>query len=277
MNAGAVNAVPERRGILRGISVFLSASVPVRPGFPRVSGAAIEVEEAVVSFTRAVLREEGTVVFGAHPSISPLVASVASEYLVPHLRTGPAPEVESLPTRQRTGPGVVIYQSHAFDGYLPDHTWEMYRIGYADLIWCGAKEGERFDPKVPGSQCPASLRYMRRQMVDGEAPAAMIAIGGMEGIFEEANLFLDSARLANGSFPLYLFESTGGAAQLLAQGDAGGPRFRQCHRVESEWSRAMPAAHAETPSRHDPRARPFSPYPLVTQWLVQQIAAQRGR
>ena len=66
-------------GLLRGRSVFLSASIPVRPGFRRVSGAAVEIEEAVVSFARAVLKEEGTVVFGAHPSISPLVASVASE------------------------------------------------------------------------------------------------------------------------------------------------------------------------------------------------------
>jgi hypothetical protein len=277
VNPQPPNATRERPGLLRGISVFLSASVPARPGFPRGSDAAIKVEEAVISFTRAVLREEGTLVFGAHPSISPLVASVAGEYLVPHLRTGPAPEVESIPPQQRTGPGVVIYQSHAFDGYLPDHTWEMYRIGYADLIWCAAKEGEKFDPKYHGPQCPASLRFMRRQMLDQQAPAAMIAIGGMEGIFEEAQLFLDIAPIVNGSFPLYLFESTGGAAQLLAEGEAGDPRFRQCHRVERAWTRAMPEASAETPTRHDPRARPFLPYPLISQWVVKQIAAQHAK
>jgi len=274
VNAEAGKATPGRRGVLRGISVFLSASVPVRPGFPRMSGAAIEVEEAVVSFTRAVLREEGTVVFGAHPSISPLVASVATEYLVPHLRTGAAPEVESLPEQKRTGPGVVIYQSHAFDGYLPDHTWEMYRMGYADLIWCGARDGEKFDPKKSGAQCPGSLRYMRERMFAREAPAAMIAIGGMEGVFEEANMFLDSTGPVNGSFRLYLFESTGGAAQLLAERTTTDPRFQRCHRAEREWLRDMPAAHAETPSRRDARARPFVPYPLIMQWLARKIGAR---
>src|SRR5947209_6584356 len=114
----------------------MSASVPTRPGFRRPSSGAIEIEEAVVSFARAVLCEEGTLVFGAHPSISPLVASVASEYITPHLRVGEPPDVEEIGQPQRRGPIVVIYQSHAYDDYVPDKTWDLYRTGYADLIWC---------------------------------------------------------------------------------------------------------------------------------------------
>ena len=257
-------------GLLRGRSVFLSASIPVRPGFRRVSGAAVEIEEAVVSFARAVLKEEGTVVFGAHPSISPLVASVASEYLSPRLRTGAPPEVESIGKPERSGPGVVIYQSHAYDGQLPDKTWEMYRLGFADLVWCGAKGGEQFDPKNPRVQCPLSLLFMREQMIGRESPCAMVAIGGMEGVIEEAHIFLGDKPLRA---PLYVMETTGGAAERLAQ-EPIGPRGHLPHLVEEEWKDDLPHGLAETTLRSDPRARPFVPYPLLMQWLVQQIAKE---
>ena len=87
-------------------------------------------------------------------------------------------------------------------------------------------------------------------------------------------MFLDSTGPVNGSFRLYLFESTGGAAQLLAERTTTDPRFQRCHRAEREWLRDMPAADAETPSRRDTRARPFVPYPLIMQWLARKIGAR---
>jgi hypothetical protein len=266
---------PKYEGVLRGCSVFLSASVPVRPGFRRVSGAAVEVEEAVISFTRAVLREEGTVVFGAHPSISPLVASVASEYIVPRLRNTEPPDVETLSEQRRSGPGVVIYQSHAYNGYVPDKTWEMYRLGYADLIWCAAKDGEKFDPKNKRYQCPKSLEFMREQMFAKESPSAMVAVGGMEGVVEEGKLFLEHWLTRNAPFnssPLYLIESTGGAAELLAATVPPEWPLKERHIVEREWQNETPAALSESAARTDPRARPFTPYPLIMQWLARKIA-----
>ena len=268
---------PKYEGVLRGCSIFLSASVPVRPGFRRVSGAAVEIEEAVISFTRAVLREEGTVVFGAHPSISPLVSSVAAEYITPRLRNTEPPEVETLTKQHRRGPGVVIYQSHAYDGYLPDKTWEMYRLGYADLIWCAARNGEKFDPKNNRYQCPESLRYMREQMFATESPSAMVAIGGMEGIIEEGALFLKNWLIRNSPVdrsPVYLIESTGGAAELLAREGPPSWLLDNRHIVEREWQKDSPAALSESASRNDPRARPFTPYPLIMQWLAKKIAKE---
>lgn len=265
-----------REGSLRGLSIFLSASIPVRPDFRRISGAAVEIEEAVISFARAVLREDGIIVFGAHPSISPLVSSVATEYLAPRIHTDEPPEVESIGVAKRSGPGVVIYQSHAYDGYLPDKTWEMFRLGYADLVWCRSQGGEHFDPERKEVQCPRSLEFMRKQMFRKESPSAMVAIAGMEGVIDEAKLFLDDKREQNAlglNSPVYLMETTGGAAERLAQETWPSWLWPPPHRVESEWKQNVPGSVVESASRPDPRApRDFVPYPLIAQWLVQQIA-----
>ena len=263
-----------RPGILEGRAVFLSASVPTRPGFRRPSSAAVEIEEAIVSLTRAVLREEGILVSGAHPSISPLVASVASEYITPHLRAGEPPDVEEIGQPKRRGPAVVIYQSHAYDGYMPDRTWELYRAGYADLIWSKIQGGERFDPKRKQVQCPLSLEFMRKAMLRKERPIAMVAIGGMEGVIDEAKLFWNSAKERNvqTALPVWTLETTGGAAELLGEKFDGSPYHLRF--VEREWRMANPNAISEPSHRSDPRAKSFVPFPMIMQWLVQQIANQ---
>src|SRR5580698_2066592 len=96
---------PDRPGRLKNVVVFLSGSVPNRPGFDKVEEAPFLIEQAVVSLARAVFAEGGRLVFGAHPSISPLVASVASEY-----RLAGSPD-EIRP--------VIVYQSEAFTEVLP--------------------------------------------------------------------------------------------------------------------------------------------------------------
>lgn len=261
-------------GILQGRSVFLSASVPTRPDFRRPSFAALEIEEAIVSLTRAVLREEGILVFGAHPSISPLVASVASEYITPHLRTSEPPDFEKIDQPERQGPAVVIYQSHAYDGYVPDKTWELYRLGYAELIWCKAQGGERFDPTLKQAQCPLSLEFMRKAMIRKERPIAMVAIGGMEGVIDEAEIFLSAQQDRNirTSPPVWILETTGGAAMILAK--RAFDSNHQLRFVEREWQRANPNAVSEPLYEADSRAEAFVPYPTILQWLVQQIAKQ---
>ena len=263
-----------RGGILQGRSVFLSASVPTRPGFRRPSFAAVEIEEAVVSLARAVLREEGILVFGAHPSISPLVASVASEYITPHLRTSEPPDVEEIDQVERRGPAVVIYQSHAYDRYVPNKTWELYRLGYAELIWCKAQGGEMFDPALMQAQCPLSLEFMRKAMIRKERPIAMVAIGGMEGVIAEAELFLSAQqdRKMRAYKPVWILETTGGAAEQLGErliASRNHLRF-----VEREWREANPYAISEPSCEADSRAEEFVPYPTILQWLVQQIAKQ---
>ena len=263
-----------RTGVLQGRPVFLSASIPTRSGFRRPSYAAIEIEEAVVSFARAVFLQDGILVFGAHPSISPLVASIAGEYITPHFRADEPPDVEEIGYLERRGPAVVIYQSHAYDDYLPDKTWELYRLGYASLIWCKAQGGERFNPKQKHVQCPLSLEFMRKAMFRKERPIAMVAIGGMEGVIDEAKLFWTDAESRNVRTipPVWTLETTGGAAEKMAERFVG-PHYH-LRFVEREWQAINPTTISEQSYAPDPRAGSFLPYPLIMQWLVQQIGNQ---
>jgi len=240
---------------LQGRRLFLSASVPSpeRPQFYDGEEAHRQIEDAVISFSRAVFAEGGTLVFGGHPAISPLVAMVAGEYLAP-LRA-------EAGERSRPPVPIEIYQSRAFEGFLPDETLMMFRLGYARLHWIDAVGGERFDPKAPRDQppCPGSMEEMRRRMIGEMQPVAMVAIGGMQGIFDELRIFRD---LRQGA-PVYSLATTGGAAARLVESRDPGVRA-----IDLEVLRSLPGHEALRSREGD---RPVIPYPLIVQVLVQEL------
>jgi len=268
----------DRPGILSGHRVFLSASVPTRVPFERKPDAPFQIEQAVASLVRAVFAEGGRLVFGGHPSISPLVASIAAEYFP--VRPG---GLETTPGSPDTAP-VLIFQSRAFEGFLPGETWEMQRFGFARIVWVDAVNGERFDPELRGQrQCQESLGAMRSELLRTATPTALVAIGGMEGVFDETQLFGRQDR--PGSLVVFTLRETGGAAELLAKKEipqspdwallrenraAPGYRPVQIRVADDEWKRA--ASMDLPPDRPDPRAVPVPPYPVIMQWLVQEIA-----
>jgi hypothetical protein len=244
-------------GRLEGRAVFLSASVPAPESaehYRRVADAHLEIEEAVISLARAVFSEGGTLVFGGHPAISPLVAMVAGEYLRPRAGAGTA----------RGEPPIHIYQSRIFEGHLPQETPAMFRAGYARLHWTEAVDGERYDPDLPRDRprYPASLRHMRETMIGESRPAAMVCIGGMEGVEQEVEIF---ARLRPAA-PIYTFAETGGAAALLAEARAGSVRAID---------REVLARLAEVRGRPVASATSVVPYPLIAQRLVAELAHSR--
>jgi hypothetical protein len=246
-----------RGGRLRGQAVFLSASVPSparAQEFRRVEEAHLEIGEAVISLSRAVFAEGGTLVFGGHPSISPLVAMVAGEYLAP-LRA------EADGQRERPPVPIEIYQSRAFEGFLPDETLMMFRLGYANLHWIEAVDGERFDPEAPRDKppCPKSTEEMRRRMIGETQPAAMVAIGGMEGIFDEQRIFREIREGA----PVYTLASTGGAAALLAERRTPGVRA-----IDREILELLERRGEMVSRRGD---QPAVPYALIVQALVHEL------
>lgn len=261
----------ERAGVLGGHTIFLSASVPTRAPFERRGDAAFHVEQAVTSLVRAVFAEDGRLVFGGHPSISPLVASIATEYF-PVRPDGASPPID-------------IYQSRAYEGFLPDKTWDMQRFGFARIHWSDAVNGERFDPALPSLQCQDSLRAMRRMLLEESRPTALVAIGGMEGVLHEAQLCGQQGR--DTPFVVFTVRETGGAAELLATGGIPArpewallrgaqtdPTYTPVtiRVVDDEWRRTMPEA-VERTDRPDPRARSVPPpYPVMMQWLVHEIA-----
>ena len=244
-------------GRLNGCSVFLSASVPSparAERYRRVEDAHLEIEEAVVSLARAVFSERGTLVFGGHPAISPLVAMVAGEYITPrHEDRG---EAAATP--------IQIYQSRAFEGFLPDETLMMFRAGYATLHWIDAVDGERFEPAASRDLpvCPRSLQFMRERMIRDTAPVAMVCIGGMEGVEREVEVFHE----IRGDAPIYVFGETGGAAALLATERGNGFRV-----IDREVLERLEPLRRSREREMGETGRPLIPYPLIAQMLVEEL------
>lgn len=162
--------VERTRDRLRGVRVFLGAGIPDPK---RWSGHfdAREITDAVVAATRAILSAGGTIVTGAHPTISPLILYVASEL-----------------GHDWDEPHVLVYQSAVLDSVMPDITRRFEEDGVARLRITEAKAGERPRP----GEATQSLLRMRRRMFADMTPAAAIFVGGMEGVVEEFQLLRDS-------------------------------------------------------------------------------------
>jgi hypothetical protein len=145
---------------LAGRFIFLSASFPsgdrstqdveARPG---------DVADAVVAIVRGVLTGRGRLVLGGHPTISPLVLKVASEYSALD------------PSR------VTIYQSRLFAPLVTDETLRLEREGYGSIRWTEAVPG---DSPEHGLERLASLEVMRIAMLHEVKPVAAFFVGGME-------------------------------------------------------------------------------------------------
>ncbi len=263
-----------------GDVIFLSASVPVRQGWIE-DARPTEIEEAIVSVARAVFARRGRLLFGGHPSVSPLVAAVAGEYFAadPDRRVRP----------------VVTFQSRFFAGRLPDETTEMVRMGWSAIEW--TPPDFRTDAKEdPGP----SLKLMRDLMLFGPAtqrqiidrnclrpPKAMIAIGGMEGVRDEAFVFLRNR--SNWEFQqlprIYLFKSGGGAAARLLDPDVTGNRLWPGRPPDFNVLETLLEAlrNGDILDVEDawwakfgdnlPKGIPFEPYAAMTQWLLDTLPA----
>ena len=167
---------------LAGARVFLSASFPAgsrgeryRPYDPA------EIADAVTALARALFIAGGSVVFGGHPTITPLVLYVATEH--------------------RVQDRVAVYQSNWFKDDVPRETIRLQDLGVGQIVWT-----ER------GTDIRTSLELMRTRMLEETNPRAGIFIGGMEGIEEEWTAF---RRLLPGS-PRLCLQAPGGAAARLA-------------------------------------------------------------
>jgi hypothetical protein len=260
---GGEVARPPRSGLLRGKSVFMSASVPSPKSeeiYRRIPNAQVEIEDAVVSLARAVFVEGGRLVFGGHPSISPLVAMVAGEYVA----------VESAERSIERPPApVVIHQLDVYRPEVPDATQTMERLGQAAIIWHHADPTEthrHWDESAVAY--PRSLAQMRREMLADRAIVAMVCIGGMEGVEDEARLFLQTRP----GHPIYLLARTGGATAVLASQFG---RARHIRVIDDELLDDLrPRLRINQEELVDAPLR-FTPYPLIMQRIVRDFTEQR--
>jgi hypothetical protein len=247
----------DRPGYLEGRSVFLSASVPSRPGFPVDAHTEFVIEQAVVALVRTVLAESGRLVYGGHPTMSKLIAAVAPEYV--------------SPTLGETNRSITIYQSRYFSSVIPQETKDLERLGYARIVLTDADRADRpFNPSVREEQGLTSLEAMRTTMVKDAEPIVMLAIGGMEGIYREAMLFSQHV----GAGRIFALETTSAAARHLARGTARleGHTVPETRSLEREWMNATGAKIelVDGEPTSDP-SRPFVPYLLMFQWLFEVL------
>lgn len=226
---------------LQGKTVFLSASVPAdrTEWKDRLD---LNVDEAVIMLARAVFAQGGRLVFGGHPSISPLVLTIASEY---------------APLRETSEPMALIYQSEIFRDIIPVQTNMLMQLGYGEIVWTPVAEGEvrRKDPETGRQIAPRSLTLMRETMISQSKPAAFVAAGGMEGIIEEVQLF----RRLRPEAPVFALATTGGASKTLAG------RVEGVRAIDEE----IKARLLELRKNAD--VRPAALYPVVMEQIVGRL------
>ena len=200
---------------LEGKAIFLSASFPSgERGEPFQPADPAAIADAVTAVARAVLEAKGRIVFGAHPTISPLVLLVAGEHRRRHV--------------------VDIYQSRGYSEVVPPETLRLEALGFGRIIWTDDL-GER----------GRNLALMREAMLDVR-PAAGVFIGGMEGIVEE----FDALARRYADVPRCVIAAAGGAARCLAaRSDARPPKGFESH-VESAKYPAVARAIVDLAARH---------------------------
>jgi hypothetical protein len=160
------------------IDVFLSASVPL-PTRDRLffdTADVLLIREAVKALVEVVL-PIGRITSGGHPAITPLLSLFVREAAL--------------------GPDrLTIFQSEFFTGQMPAENDDFVDV--------------RVVPAVNNSR-DASLTRMRRDMIISRQFAAAVIIGGMEGIFEEVELF----SLHHPHAAILPLASTGAAAAIV--------------------------------------------------------------
>jgi hypothetical protein len=247
--------------------VFLSASIP-HPDrgeryrrYLKPEDAAAEITQAVFALATAVFTHGGRLVFGGHPSITPLIVQVAEELPKP---ATPHPQP------------VVIYQSDAYSQWYVDEVQVLRKAPYCEFHEINSG-GEVASPNRPGISAPA-LHTLRTEMLARPNLVAMIALGGMEGILQEAVIFHSYHKSA----PIYAVESTGGSARLL--GDwapspddpaiAGTPAAKTTREIQPADFRRQ--VESLSPLRELNWEVPATPYGVIMDSLLEDISSTAG-
>lgn len=176
----------------KSLNLFLSASVPVAgraDGKYLATADIIAIRDAVIALASVVLPRYH-LIWGGHPSITPLIANVLRH------------------SNKEVNGSVTVYQSGYFVKEFPKENKDVEHVVVTESL------GERV----------SSLDLMRRRMVIENDFAAAVFIGGMDGVEDEYKMFVESHPEAK-VFPM---ASTGAAALMLydANSDAFNERLK---------------------------------------------------
>lgn len=160
-------------------NIFLSASIPLPERDEKYIGTAdiIAIRDAVIALTTVVLPHH-RLIWGGHPSITPLIY-----YVMERL---------NLNIQEH----ITLYQSIFFEETFPKDNNNFKNIVFTDII---------------DNDIEKSLLHMRNRMLDESEFSAGIFIGGMKGVEEEFDMFVEK-------YPNALvlpIASTGAAAKMI--------------------------------------------------------------
>ncbi len=167
-----------------GPRVFLSASVPLptRDPIDFATADVLAIRDAVRALAIAVTEEDAELVFGGHPTITPMI------------------RLQIAPVGSYVGDRFVLFQSRYFTSDFPR---ENASFKYLELV-----------DEVPGDR-RASLLSMRGAMLAGPFDVGVF-VGGTKGVEDEYTLF----RRLHPDAPALPIASTGAAAARLLEQDA---------------------------------------------------------
>jgi len=183
------------------LNIFLSASIPLsdRKKCFYETADVLAIKEAVRSLVEVVI-PHGRIVCGGHPAITPLLAMATKN-------------------SKKDINFISIYQSNIYEQNFPESVYDFIDL---NLIDGNPEEHEE------------SLKIMRQAMIQSQKFDAIVLIGGMEGVIDELEMFLEYHPNAQ-IIPL---ASTGAASRIVYENEKNklNPRFELDPRFENDYT-----------------------------------------
>ncbi len=163
-------------------NIFLSASIPLPERHPKYYETAdiIAIRDAVIALASLVLTQH-KIIWGGHPSITPLIYYVIERMLINKLKRDdwdlPLNEMENhIIQSQLEGKiqkHVLLYQSIYFENDFPTENSKFKNVRLTENM----------------GDIHSSIQYMRYKMFTENEFSAAVFLGGMDGIEVEFNMF----------------------------------------------------------------------------------------
>jgi hypothetical protein len=224
---------------LRGKRIYLALEVDSESAEADVDAEALQ--EALVSLCRAVFSRGGTLALADSTPLLSLILIIATEYWDRDFDT-------MQPEETPRAPSVLLFNS-----------------GEEDEIGWWSQTG-----MLVAESSDAPLQRAVTRLIEQTRPRAMICLGGVGRVLEQARLF----REYSPRHPIYTVAATGGDARRLPQATGAVAEDEQLMATLRSIRREtrFPEQREPSPPGEGPEEAAFIPYPLLMQRLVDRIA-----
>lgn len=185
-------------------NIFLSASIPLPERHPKYYETAdiISIRDAVIALASISLNNH-RIIWGGHPSITPLIYYVIERTLINKLErddwdfslTEPEKETIKSQLKKKIQQHVLLYQTLYFKDEFPAENEMFQNVVLTNNL----------------GDIPSSIHHLRQRMFSENQFAAAVFIGGMDGVVDEYSMFKE----LHPSALLLPIGSTGAAAKIV--------------------------------------------------------------